>query len=306
MVLSASRRTDIPNYYSEWFFNRVNEGFLYVRNPVDEHQVSEIDISPDVVDCIVFWTKNPAPMMGGLDKLVGYKYYFQFTLTGYGMDMEPNIPHKKEVMVPVFRELSGKIGRGKVIWRYDPIVFTNRYGPEYHVRAFGQIARLLRGYTDKCVISFVDIYPKNKSTMALWKPYELDGVQMSGFVGQLSQIASENGMAIACCAEDMDFSQYGVQHNSCIDKKLIESVIGCPISAGKDKNQRGRCGCMESIDIGAYNTCMNGCLYCYANYKQGVVMGNYNLHNPKSPLLCGEVMGGDRISRRKVASWKIY
>ena len=160
MILSVSRRTDIPNYYSEWFYNRVKEGFLYVRNPMNAHQISEIKITPDVVDCIVFWTKNPSPMMKRLDEIKNYKYYFQFTLTGYGNDVEVNLPNKKTKMIPVFQELSEKIGREKVIWRYDPIFFSDRYTKEYHLKAFKSIAEALRGYTEKCVISFVDIYPK--------------------------------------------------------------------------------------------------------------------------------------------------
>lgn len=305
MVLSVSRRTDIPNYYSEWFFNRLKEGFLYVRNPINRHQVSEISLSPDVVDCIVFWTKNPKPMMGKLDKLNDYKYYFQFTLTGYGADVEPGVPHKRDAMLPVFQGLSEKIGREKVIWRYDPVLFTKRYTPEYHVKAFGQIARALRGYTDKCVISFVDVYSKNRGSMAMLKLNELDVSQKMEFISRLSQIASENGMAVGCCAEDMDFAQCGVQHNSCIDKSLIEAIAGCRISAGKDKSQRGSCGCMESIDVGTYNICRNGCVYCYANYKQGIVMENSKRYDPRSPLLCDEVMEGDRVTQREVKSLKI-
>lgn len=305
MVLSVSRRTDIPNYYSEWFYNRIREGFLYVRNPINRHQVSEISLSPDVVDCIVFWTKNPKPMMGKLDRLKDYEYYFQFTLTGYGADVEPNVPHKRDAMLPVFQELSEKIGREKVIWRYDPILFTNRYTPEYHIKAFGQIARALRGYTDKCVISFVDVYPKNRKPMGMLKLGTLDDGQKLAFVSQLSRIASENGMAVGCCAEDMDFAQCGVQRNSCIDKSLIEGITGRRINAGKDKTQRGSCGCMESIDVGAYNTCRNGCVYCYANYSQGVVMENSKRYDPNSPLLCDKIMEGDRVTQRKVKSLKI-
>ena len=167
MILSVSRRTDIPNYYSEWFFNRIKERFVYVRNPMNEHQISKIDLSPDVVDCIVFWTKNPEPMITRLDELSKYNYYFQFTLTGYGKDIECNVPHKKEKMIPIFRELSRKIGKQKVIWRYDPIFFTKKYTPEYHLKAFEQIAMALKGYTEKCVISFVDVYAKNKRNMKL-------------------------------------------------------------------------------------------------------------------------------------------
>ena len=111
MILSASRRTDIPNYYSEWFLNRIQEGFLYVRNPMNPHQVSRIDLSPDAVDCIVFWTKNPSGMLTHLDRLKDYTYYFQFTLTGYGKDLEPNLPDKRKELIPAFRSLSEKIGK---------------------------------------------------------------------------------------------------------------------------------------------------------------------------------------------------
>ena len=128
MILSVSRRTDIPNYYSEWFINRIREGYLYVRNPMNFHQISKIDLSPRIVDCIVFWTKNPLPLMDQLDELKDYKYYFQFTLTGYGKDIEPGLPDKKKEMTDIFRRLSEKTGKEKVIWRYDPIFF---YRPVY-------------------------------------------------------------------------------------------------------------------------------------------------------------------------------
>lgn len=170
MILSASRRTDIPNYYSDWFLHRIEEGFVYVRNPMNPHQISKINLSPEVVDCIVFWTKNPKPMLDRLAELKAYSYYFQFTLTGYGTDIEAGVPHKKESIIPTFQSLSGKIGKEKVIWRYDPILFTDKYTPEYHLKAFEQIASALHGYTNKCVISFVDTYVKNKKAWRLCMP----------------------------------------------------------------------------------------------------------------------------------------
>lgn len=139
MILSVSRRTDIPNYYSDWFYNRIKEGFVCVRNPMNPHQISRISLTPEVVDCIVFWTKNPAPMLERLDGLSPYHYYFQFTLTGYGKDVECNLPHKKEIVIPVFQKLSGKIGSKCVIWRYDPILFNEVYTPEYHLNAFSVV-----------------------------------------------------------------------------------------------------------------------------------------------------------------------
>lgn len=302
MILSASRRTDIPNYYSEWFLNRIRAGFLYVRNPLNPHQVSDINLSPELVDCIVFWTKNPEPMMDRLDELQNYHYYFQFTLTGYGTDVEKNIPHKKDVMVPIFQRLSQKIGREKVIWRYDPIMFTEKYTPEYHLKAFEQIAAALNGYTDTCVISFADTYAKNRNYMAAVKTYDLEGARLLDFAGKLGRIASEHHMDVASCAERVDLEQCGIKHNSCIDKTLIETIIGCRIHTGKDKNQREECGCVESIDIGTYDTCKNGCKYCYANNSQESVLRHCSQYDPASPLLCGEIMERDRITQRKVTS----
>lgn len=304
MILSVSRRTDIPNYYSEWFFNRLKDGFLYVRNPMNFHQISEIKISPDVVDCIVFWTKNPLPMMERLDELEAYNYYFQFTLTGYGNDVERNLPNKKTSVIPIFQELSNKIGKEKVVWRYDPIFFSNRYNVQYHLKAFRSIAEALSGYTEKCVISFLDIYPKNKKNMDNLLSYDLSDSELREFAKELSNIAKENHIKIGSCAEKVDLDEYGIIHNSCIDKELIEKIIGCKLKINKDKNQRIECGCVESVEVGTYNTCKNGCVYCYANYSAKSVESNFQKYDPLSPLLCGHIEKDDRISTRKVVSLK--
>lgn len=304
MILSVSRRTDIPNYYSEWFFNRLKEGFLYVRNPMNFHQISEIKISPDVVDCIVFWTKNPLPMMERLDELEAYNYYFQFTLTGYGNDVERNLPNKKTLVIPVFQELSNRIGKEKVVWRYDPIFFSNRYNAKYHLKAFRSIAEALSGYTEKCVISFLDIYPKNKKNMDDLLSYDLSDSELREFAKELSNIAKENHIKIGSCAEKIDLDEYGIIHNSCIDKELIEKIIGCKLKINKDKNQRIECGCVESVEVGTYNTCKNGCVYCYANYSAKSVESNFQKYDPLSPLLCGHIEKDDKISTRKVVSLK--
>lgn len=305
MILSVSRRTDIPNYYSDWFYHRIKEGFLYVRNPMNIHQVSKIDLSPEVVDCIVFWTKNPEPIMKRLDELNQYSYYFQFTLTGYGRDVECNIPHKKNEMIPIFQKLSEQIGRKKVIWRYDPILFTKVYTPEYHLKAFEEIATALKGYTDKCVISFVDTYAKNKKNMKSLEAYEIGYTKIQEVARRLAEITHDNGMAIASCAETLDLKQCGIEHNSCIDQKLIEDIVGYKICAQKDKSQRKECGCIESVEVGTYNTCKTGCKYCYANYSPESVRGNCQNYNPKSPLLCSVITHQDKITERKVKSLKV-
>ncbi len=305
MILSASRRTDIPNYYSEWFINRVKEGFLYVRNPVNVHQISRINLSPLFVDCIVFWTKNPLPMMDKLDDLQSYPYYFQFTLTGYGKEIEPNLPDKRKTMIPAFRELSRKIGKERVIWRYDPIIFTDRYTEEYHRKAFQAIAESLCGYTEQVVISFVDLYAKTKKNMQGTHMVSVSQRRMEEFASELSRIARTNNMRIAACAEELDLSACGIERSSCIDQQLIERLIGCRIDAQKDKNQRGECRCIESVEVGAYHTCRSGCRYCYANDSAGRVKENCRLYHPESPLLCGVISDKDIITERRMKSLKI-
>lgn len=304
MILSASRRTDIPNYYSDWFLNRIKDGYLYVRNPMNVHQVSRIDISPEVVDCIVFWTKNPEPILDKLEQLQGYKYYFQFTLTGYGKDMEPLLPHKREKMIPVFQRLSKMIGKEKVIWRYDPIVITDTYSEEYHLKAFHEIASSLAGYCTRVVISFMDLYAKTKRNMKDIRAIDRNQNELIEFSAKLAEIARNNGMEIETCAELIDLSSCGIKHGSCIDKNLIEKITGCSIKVKKDKNQRKECGCVESVEIGAYNTCSNGCRYCYANDSNERVKGNIALYDAHSPILCSKITKEDKITERIVKSMK--
>lgn len=304
MILSVSRRTDVPNYYSDWFVNRIKEGFLYVRNPMNAHQISRIELSPEVVDCIVFWTKNPANMMRNLDCLKDYVYYFQFTLTGYGKDIESNLPDKREELISTFRTLSQKIGKEKVIWRYDPILITRRYTMEYHLKAFEEIAGSLAGYTEKVVISFVDYYAKTKRNTRELGIREMTKEECIRLAAQMAQIASKYHLIIETCGEKINLQKVGIPHGSCIDKKFIEKLLGCKLLGGKDKNQRQECGCFESVEVGTYNTCLNGCRYCYANFSDGKVKENVKLYNQECPLLCGEITPEDKITDRKVKSLK--
>lgn len=304
MILSASRRTDIPNYYSEWFFNRIKAGYVDVRNPMNHHQISRVPLSPEVVDCVVFWTKNPGPMLERLGELGGLPYYIQFTLTGYGRDMEPNLPDKKTVLIPLFQQLSRVIGSERVIWRYDPILVSQRYPVEYHLRAFREIARFLEGYTDQVVISFLDYYVKIKKTMNEMGVRELADGEIRAMAAEMARTAADHGMEIVTCAENIDLADCGVRHGSCIDAVLIERIVGMPLKVGSDKNQRDACGCVESIDIGMYHTCRNGCRYCYANDSSQKVEYHNTLYDPKAPLLCGVAGRADKITERKVKSFK--
>lgn len=304
MILSVSRRTDIPNYYSDWFFNRIKEGYLYVRNPINIHQISKIDLSPEVIDCIVFWTKNPENMMKRLEELKEYKYYFQFTLTGYGKDVEPGLPDKRRELIPTFQRLSEKIGKDKVIWRYDPILINQKYTMEYHLRAFEKIAGSLSGYTEKVVISFVDLYQKTKRNTVDLNMQQITDKDMLRLAEKLAYISKKNKLMIESCAEQMELQEMGVVYGSCIDQRLLERIIGCRLQGGKDKNQRKECGCFESIEVGAYNTCQNGCKYCYANFNNEKVKRKAERYDAKAPLLCDSVGADDKITDRKMKSLK--
>jgi DNA repair photolyase len=285
MVISVSRRTDIPNYYSDWFIKRVQEGFVEVKNPMYPERKSSIDLSVEAVDCFVFWTKNPKNMLKHLDALSQYHYYFQFTLNGYGADIEPGIPDKEDV-ISTFKALSEKIGSEKVIWRYDPIFINDTYSIKYHTDKFTELATELKGFTNTVVISFIDLYGHAERNMLPFNLKDISVKDMHYIASEFVKIASENGMKVVSCAEKIDLKEDGVEHGCCIDQYLIEKIIGYQLKGGKDRNQRPECGCFKSRDIGVYNTCLNGCKYCYANYSSGSVKQNINHYDINSKNLC--------------------
>ena len=305
MIISASRRTDIPSYYSNWFFNRINDGYVYVRNPMNAHQISKISLSPEVVDGIVFWTKNPTPMLSNLDALKDYMYYFQFTLNSYGVDVEKNIPSKSKVIIPTFQKLSNLIGPDRVIWRYDPIFLSETYTIDYHTHYFEELAKRLYKYTKKCTISFIDFYRNTEKNISELSLSKFSVEQQDQLSKNIAEIAHSYGLCIDTCAEKIELQQYGIEHARCIDDRLLSQLIHCSLDVKKDNNQRLECGCVESLDIGAYNTCCNGCRYCYANYSEKAVLTNSGKHNPNSPLLIGEVGAEDKITERKMFSYKV-
>ena len=304
MIISVSRRTDVPTYYSDWFFNRIHEGFVCARNPMNIHQISQVSLDTSVVDGIVFWTKNPIPMMHRLDELKEYAYYFQFTVNPYGQDVEMNIPSKRNVIIPAFRELSRTIGSERVIWRYDPILLTQKNSVDWHTKCFEYMAKALSGYTRKCIISFLDLYKNTRNNTKTLGILPLGETEIVEIAQRFSEIAREYGLLLESCAEEIDLDKYGIKHGHCIDCNLFEELLDCRLDLDKDKNQRMECGCAASIDIGMYNTCKNHCLYCYANYSQTTVDKNHSLHNPNSPLISGEIGTDDVIKIRKVASCK--
>jgi len=292
MIISASRRTDIPAYYSEWFFNRIKEKFVYARNPMNMRQVSKINLSPELINCIVFWSKNPKPMFDKLQMdrspLKDYCYYFQFTLNPYDQDVEAGLPPKTEI-IETFKRLSDLIGPQKIIWRYDPVLINSKYNTAYHIDKFEKFAGTLKGYTEKATFSFIDFYKKIAENIKLLEVVEISTEEKNVIARNFSEIARNNNLSIDTCAEDIDFSGYGITHARCIDDRLISKIVGYDLFIEKDKNQRLECGCVKSVDIGEYNSCSNGCVYCYANYGNSTIEKNYKKHIQSSPLLIGDI-----------------
>ena len=302
MILSVSRRTDIPAFYSEWFMNRMREGYVLVRNPMNYHQVSKVSLAPDVIDVIVFWTKNASPLIKHIDEIAShYQFYFQYSLNAYDRSIEQNLPPLQQ-RIDTFRELSEKIGSGRIIWRYDPVLINDKIDVAWHKEQYHALTEQLNGFTERCVFSFVDLYEKVKNNVSGLGIRGCTLEEMQELASDFSNISRENGMVLQTCAEEVDLDSYGIAHGHCIDDELIETLTGRKLNAKKDKNQRGVCGCLESIDIGQYNTCRHGCKYCYANFNPQSVTTFSARHDPNSPYLIGKQEPDDKITERKIKS----
>ncbi len=300
MIISASRRTDIPALYPEWFVNRLREGSILVPNPYNRKKVSHIRLTPNTVDCIVFWTKNPEPMIPYLKEIdgMGYQYYFQMTLTDYEEDLEPGLPEKEELMA-TFLMLSEMIGKERIDWRFDPILLTDKYTPDYHEEKFESMCQWLHKATQRCTISFIDSYGK--------KIYpELNKEEMEEMASRLSKIAARYKLPLYTCAEAIDLSKYGIRQGACIDKERIQRLLGYKLDIKKDTGQRTQCKCVESLEVGIYNTCTNGCKYCYATASQESAQKKQNQHDPQSPLFIGNLRGDEVITNKGIRSNRDY
>ena len=303
MIISASRRTDIPAFYSKWFMNRIKDGYVLVQNPYNTKQIRKVFLTPFQVDAIVFWTRNAKPLIPYLDDLdkLGYNYYFQYTITGYKRELERFTPSPQKA-IENFIELSNKIGKEKVIWRYDPIILSDYSSYNEHLRLFEKISNMLENKTDKVVISFADSYKKitNNLKNIGYKDILENKKELYLFCEELSNIVKDRNIQIETCTEEIDLSIFGINPTKCIDDKLIDKLFNKNLSAVKDKNQRQECGCVQSIDIGMYNTCSHGCVYCYATFSDNTVRKNKALHNPDSPLLIGNFKDLDEDIKNKL------
>ncbi|MDO4492212.1 MAG: DUF1848 domain-containing protein [Lachnospiraceae bacterium] len=302
MIIQTGMRTDIPAFYSEWLMNRIQEGYVLVRNPYHPSHVTRYSLSPDVVDLMAFCTKNPAPMLPHLEKLKVYGQYWFVTITPYGRDIEPNVPDKDFVMES-FKQLSDLVGVNSVGWRYDPVFIDEKHSVKWHIDQFEQMAANLSGYTKTCVISFIDIYKKVERNFPKAKAVaKKDRITIGkAFV----EIAKEYGMVIRPCAEGDELAEYGADCSGCMTVNTFETALGERLVVPKRKtNQRnGECACLLGVDIGAYDTCGHLCRYCYANADTRQVKRNMKCHNPSSPFLLGASQPGDVIRQATQKSW---
>ncbi len=294
MIISASRRTDIPAFFSEWFFNRLKDGVIRTRNPFNYHQVNQIDLYPEDIDCIVFWTKNAEPMLHKLDMLKEYAYYFQYTITPYPKKYEPNLDDLSH-RIETFIQLSERIGKDHVIWRYDPIFFSDDIDLGFHLRMFEKIAQAIAKHTFRCIISFIDLYDTMKSNIRDLGIKDMNDKLNRSIAQELVPIANHYNLKIHTCAERIDLEDIGISHGKCIDDRVISRLTNKPFDTAKDPNQREECGCIKSFDIGVYNTCQNGCKYCYATRNHYTSLNNKYKHDPLSPFLIGNSEDRDQV-----------
>lgn len=301
MIIQTGLRTDIPAFYSQWFLNRLKEGYVLVRSPYDPNLVTRYSLSLDVVDMIGFCTKNPAPMLPHMDALKGYGQYWYVTITPYGTDIEPNVPPKEQVMED-FKKLSFLVGADCVGWRYDPIFLSREYPLERHLADFEAMARDLAGYTKTCVISFIDLYRKVQRNFP--EAGEVAKADRLVIGKEFVRIGRKYGMVIKSCGEGRELEPYGVDCDGCMTVDVYEKAIGKkPLAPKQRARGRSECACYLSCDIGQYDTCAHFCRYCYANTNRAAVCRNRKEHDPDSPLLVGRLRPQDRIREAKQESW---
>lgn len=300
MILNTGSRTDIPAYYSEWFYNRIKEGFVYTRNPYNPKLIHSYKLDSHVVDILVFCTKNPEPMMKRLDEIQQFKQFWGITLTAYGKDIEPNVPNKHRI-IECIKVLSNRFGSHSVEWRYDPIFLSDKYTKEVHLRSFEHIASMLSGSIEVCVISFIDLYQKTIKNFPGVNEVSLeDQIEL---IKAFVEIGKKYNIRIKTCLENKILEDYGVDTSGCLTQSVLEKSLNQRLNIPKQSQAREGCECLLGNDIGAYNSCGHGCLYCYANYDMKLVRDNMKKHNKNSPLLIGELNSDDTIREMNQVSY---
>jgi len=315
VIISASRRTDIPAFYSKWFMNSILAEYCLGPNPRNMKQVLRVSLQPRDTEAIVFWSKNPAPLLphlGELDKL-GFYYYFQFSLNDYPWALEPNIPSLND-RIATFKDLSRLIGPLRVVWRYDPIIISNVTSFDFHRERFTWIAEELKGATHRVMVSIVDFYQKTELRLSQLEKeegysFDRDVLSSDGIIDllkALADIARKNNIEIFTCAEEKNYSQIGIPPGRCIDERLLARIWSLNLEYKKDPYQRESCLCMVSKDIGINDTCMHGCSYCYSTTNYAIAKRRFNEHDPNSPILWGNLDNLPETAKKADAQLRFF
>lgn len=290
MIVSASRRTDIPAFYARWFVNRLRAGFCEVANPFNAAQVSRVSLVATDVDAIVFWTRDPRPLLPHLAEIraLGHEPFFLVTLMNNPLALDPKCP-RPETSVATFAALAEALP-GRITWRYDPLVLTEATPPDWHRRTFETLSARLSGLTDRVTVSFLEPYRKIAKRLAVaseagCRVLPGDTEERIRLLTDLRDMAASRGMVLRTCCQPEDFETAGIAPGRCIDPDWIAGHIGRPLPRAKDPHQRPRCGCAPSRDIGAYDTCLFGCAYCYATSSFDRARRAFARHDPDAPSL---------------------
>lgn len=296
MIINVGGRTDIVNYYSKWLVKRLEEGFVYTRNPYNKRQVTRYDLSHDKVDAIIFCSKNYKPILDDMENICNqYNIFCYYTITSYGSDVEPNVPSIDEC-ISSLNQLSGIVGRNRVAWRFDPLLLTQKYTVDYHLKKFEYILSSIRDDISFIVFSFVDMYKKLSRNMPEIIPFTTE--QKKELIRGLASIANDYSVPIQCCAPEEGYEEYGVRKSACITKEILEWSNDIYFKKSvKENGCRKNCYCLSWRDIGEYDTCPNLCKYCYANNSKNRVFKKFNNHDENSPLLIGNIKKDDKIKK---------
>jgi hypothetical protein len=290
MIVSASRRTDIPAFYSDWFFERVRQGTVRVANPFNPRQVRLVSLAPADVEAVVFWSKNPAPLARRLAELDrrGLRYAFLLTVNDYPPALEPALPPLADRLATV-RAVAAGVGPDRVAWRYDPILLAPACTPARHRESFRRIAAALAGRTRRVIVSLLDPCRPARTRLAaaglggcVPSP---DDPAVQELLGDLAAIARDHGLEIQSCAEPALPASLGIAPGKCLDEAWLQTAFGFRAPGAKDPGQRRACGCIRAVDIGARNTCPGGCLYCYATDSFELAGARHEAQGPSAPAL---------------------
>ena len=295
MIINTGARTDTAQWYFPWLLRRFEEGFVLVRNPLFPQKVTRYELEPSVVDCVLFCSKNYAPLLPRLHEITGrFNTYFHYTITAYGPDLEPEVPDLDE-SVRTLLELERQVGSHRICWRYDPVLLTGDYTVERHLETFSWLAEQLAGHVDRCIFSFVEMYKKLETNYPELEP--VSPANRDRLAAGFGRIAASRRMRIQTCGNNGVWPQYGIGASGCTTLKMLGEANGVEFRELKHKGQRVGCGCFQSRDVGAYDSCPNGCRYCYANRDHDKALDNYlHAHDPESPLLLGNVREDDEVS----------